>query len=67
MYIVESLMAATIIILGAGAIGMNLARPRRCPECGGRDTHEDADAHFWLGRKTWVCNDCERGFCEGDL
>lgn len=63
MYIVESLMAATIIILGAGAIGMNLARPRRCPECGGRDTRFDWDRYFWTGRGWW-CGDCETWFEE---
>lgn len=52
------------VIFAVGAIGMALVRPARCPECGGRDTHEDADSHFWLGRRAWVCNDCEQGFEE---
>ena len=55
MLVIESLMAAVIIPLGAVSIGMNLSRPARCPECGGRDTHRYWDAPGTV----YTCDDCE--------
>ena len=52
---IETIMAAVIILLGAGAIGMNLSRNPRCPECGGRDTNRYCDAPCTV----YTCDDCE--------
>lgn len=52
---IETIMAAVIILLGAGSIDMNLSRNPRCPECGGRDTHRYWDAPGTV----YTCDDCE--------
>lgn len=61
-----SLFWAVVVLSCVVWIREEVVNSPQCPTCGGRETHKDEDATYWLRRQRYFCECCEAGFEKED-